>query len=269
MLTFEFPLRLLPCVKARHHWFHERPSAADACGLAIHYHCRHTAPVPGFRRTPKFTKLMDLRKTGDQLFDELGKDTRHKIKRAIAEGLRFSVVEDREELRAVHNEFARAKHLPLVEERVLRAYWPKLLATKLSQDGKVLVMHGYLLDPESKRACQSHAAALFRSTDDRQQQNLIGRANRLLHYLDMLALKERGFEVFDIGGYALNTTDPELQEVNAFKDSFGGQLVEESVYTSLPLLLLRGVSGWLRGTARRTPIRSRTEPPSAERPASD
>lgn len=266
MLTFEFPLSRLPFVKARHHWFHARPAASAALGLAIYYHCRHTAPVPGFRRTPKFTKLMDLRKSEEELFNDFGKDTRHKLKRGIAEGLRFSVVEDRHELRDAYNEFARAKRLPLIEERVLTAYWPRLLATKLSQDGKVLVMHAYLLDPECRRACQSHAAALFRTTDDRQQQNLIGRANRLLHYLDMLALKDRGFAVFDIGGYALNTTDPELQEVNAFKDSFGGELVEESVYTSLPLLVLRGFSGWLRGAPKRQPLRAPAETRRADSP---
>lgn len=263
MLIFEFPISRLPFVKARHFWFHERPAAASALGLAIYYHCRLTTPVPGFRRTPKFTKLMDLRKSEEELFNDFGKETRHKLKRGIAEGLRFSVVEDRNELRDTYNEFARAKRLPLIEERVLTAYWPKLLATKLSQDGKVLVMHAYLLDRQGQRACQSHAAAMFRSTDDRQQQNLIGRANRLLHYLDMLALKERHFEVFDIGGYALNTADPELQEVNAFKDSFGGQLVEESIYTSLPLLALRGLSGWLRGTPKRTPLRTDPVPRGA------
>lgn len=264
MLTFEFPLSRLACVKARHHWFHARPAAADACGLAIYYHCRHTGPVPGFRRTPKFTKFVDLRQTEEEIFNAFGKDTRHKLKRGIAEGLRFSLVEDRNELRDTYNEFARAKRLPLIEERVLTAYWPRLLATKLSQDGKVLVMHAYLLDPDGKRACQSHAAALFRTTDDRQQQNLIGRANRLLHYLEMLALKERRFEVFDIGGYALNTTDPELQEVNAFKDSFGGKLVEESVYTSLPLLMLRGFSGWLRGVPKRQPLPTPSKPQHAD-----
>ena len=264
MLTFEFPLNRLPFVKARHHWFYERPAASSALGLAIYYHCRHTGPVPGFRRTPKFTKLTDLRKSAEELFNDFGKDTRHKLKRGIAEGLRFSIVEDRNELRDTYNEFARAKRLPLIEERVLTAYWPKLLATKLSLDGKVLVLHAYLLDRQCQRACQSHAAALFRSTDDRQQQNLIGRANRLLHYLDMLALKERRFEVFDIGGYARNTTDPELQEVNAFKDSFGGQLIEESVYSSLPLVMLRGFSGWLRGLSRRQPLRTAAGPRRAE-----
>ena len=42
----------------------------------------------------------------------------------------------------------------------------------------------------------------------------------------MLCFKSRGFECYDLGGYAHATEDPELERINAFKDCFGGELVE-------------------------------------------
>ena len=90
-------------------------------------------------------------------------------------------------------------------------------------------------------------AACGRSTDDGERRSLIGRANRALHYLNMLNFKDRGITTYDLGGYALGTQDPELQEVNEFKDSFGGQLIEESNYISLPLHWARKLNALLRG----------------------
>jgi lipid II:glycine glycyltransferase (peptidoglycan interpeptide bridge formation enzyme) len=47
--------------------------------------------VPGFRRQPKYTPLIMLRKTEDEIFAAFGKNTKHKIKRALTEGMVFSV----------------------------------------------------------------------------------------------------------------------------------------------------------------------------------
>ncbi len=248
MLRFEFPLQRLPFGKATHTWFAERPDPADAWGLAIYYQARSTAPARGFIREVKHTKFISLLGSEDDLFDQLGTHTKPKIKRALSEGgLRFSVVENRDEVRDLYNEFARGKGRPPLDERSFHAYWPKMLATKISADGDSLVMHAFLVDEPLKRANHIYSASLFRSTDDSERRSLIGRANRTLHYLNMLNFKDRGLAIYDLGGYALNTKDPELQEVNEFKDSFGGQLVEESNYVSLPLHWARKLNRLLRG----------------------
>ncbi len=248
MLRFEFPLQRLPFGKTTHTWFAERPDSGDACGLAIYYEAKCTEPVRGFVREPKHTKFISLLGAEDDIFDQIGKNTKPKIKRAISEGgLRFSLIEHPDEVRDLYNEFARGKGRPPLEERVFRTYWPKMVATKISADRETLVMHAFLVDEGLKRANHLYSASLFRGTDDSERRSLIGRANRALHYLNMLNFKDRGIVTYDLGGYALNTKDPELQEVNEFKDSFGGQLVEESNYVSLPLHWLRKINKLLRG----------------------
>ncbi len=248
MLRFEFPLRRLPFGKATHTWFAERPDPADARGLAIYYQAKSITPARGFIREVKHTKFISLAGTEDEIFDQIGKNTKPKIKRAISEGgLRFTIIESRDEVLDLYNEFARGKGRPPLDERSFRAYWPKMLATKISSDNDALVMHAFLSDEGLKRANHLYSASLFRSTDDSDRRNLIGRANRALHYLNMLNFKDRGITTYDLGGYAFGTQDPELQEVNEFKDSFGGQLVEESNYISLPLHWSRKLNRLLRG----------------------
>lgn len=248
MLRFEFPLQRLPFGKATHTWFAERPAPADAWGLAIYYQAKSTEPVRGFIREAKHTKFISLLGSEDDIFDQIGKNTKPKIKRAISEGgLRYAVIESADEVRDLYNEFARGKGRPPLDERSFRAYWPKMLATKISSDGDALVMHAFLVDESLKRANHLYSASLFRSTDDSERRSLIGRANRALHYLNMLNFKDRGVTTYDLGGYALGTQDPELQEVNEFKDSFGGQLIEESNYISLPLHWVRKLGRLGRG----------------------
>ena len=248
MLRFEFPLRRLPFGMATHTWFAEQPDPADAWRFAIYYQAKSTKAVPGFVREPKHTKFISLAGTEDDIFDQIGKNTKPKIKQALAEGgLRFQMIEQASEVRDLYNEFARGKGRPPLEERTFRAYWPKMLATKMSLDSDPLVMHAFLVDEGLKRANHLYSASLFRSTDDSERRARIGRANRALHYLNMLSFKDRGITTYDLGGYALGTQDPELQQINEFKDSFGGQLVEESNYISLPLHCARKLNQLFRG----------------------
>lgn len=248
MLRFDFPLQRLPFGKATHTWFAERPDPADARGFAIYYQAMSTTPARGFVREIKHTKFISLLGTEEDIFDQIGKNTKHKIKRAIAEGgLRFSIIENPDEVRELYNQFARSKGRPPLDERSFRAYWPKMLATKISADHEPLVMHAFLVDEGLKRANHLYSASTFRTTEDSDLRSLIGRANRALHYLNMLNFKDRGLAIYDLGGYAFGTQDPELQEVNEFKDGFGGQLIEESNYISLPLHWARKINRLLPG----------------------
>lgn len=248
MLRFDFPLQRLPFGKATHTWFADQPDPADAWGFAVYYQAKSTLPARGFVREVKHTKFINLLGSEDDIFEQIGKNTKPKIKRAISEGgLRFGLIDQPDEVRDLYNQFAAGKGRPPLDERVFRSYWPRMVAAKISADADALVMHAFLIDEGLKRANHLYSASLFRSTDDSERRGLIGRANRALHYLNMLNFKDRGLTTYDLGGYALGTQDPELQEINEFKDSFGGQLVEESNYISLPLHWMRKLGRLRRG----------------------
>ena len=97
-----------------------------------------------------------------------------------------------------------------------------------------LVMHLYLVDYIGKRVTLSYSASLFRYEKLSTVKNIIGNANRFLHYNDMIYFKSKGFKIYDLGGYAKDTNDSEKKGINFFKDSFGGEFIEESNYFSIP-----------------------------------
>jgi lipid II:glycine glycyltransferase (peptidoglycan interpeptide bridge formation enzyme) len=66
---------------------------------------------------------------------------------------------------------------------------------------------------------------------------MIGRANRLLHWEDILYFKQEGLSYYDFGGWSSDTTNLERQKINAFKESFGGVIIPQySYYVPVSLL---------------------------------
>jgi hypothetical protein len=102
-------------------------------------------------------------------------------------------------------------------------------------EDKPVVCHSYLIDSELKIVRLLHSASMIHDLEDKSFKGFVGRANRYLHYQDMVNFKEKGFLKYDFGGYALGTENVALQGINKFKDGFGGYLVEQSNYT--PMLI--------------------------------
>ncbi len=70
----------------------------------------------------------------------------------------------------------------------------------------------------------SHSASLYRGRD-KDFRNLVGRANRLHHFKDMLFFKGNACNLYDFGGWYAGTEDQERLMINRFKEEFGGQKV--------------------------------------------
>ena len=100
-------------------------------------------------------------------------------------------------------------------------------------------MHSYIFDKEKKIIRLLHSASFY-ETDDKKIRNLIGMANRFLHFKDMQYFKEEGFETYDFGGYAYDTPDKHLQNINKFKSSFNGiSTLQSNYYTYLLYVALK------------------------------
>jgi hypothetical protein len=249
MLTIKLSLQRTKAVQAAHIWFAPRPKPADALKLAYYYHCKSTRPVQGFERHAKFTKLISVDRPDEAIQKDFRKNTQYEVRRAQKEGLAFSVLDNADVFLEFYDGFAATKAMEKMDPKILRAYWPNLAVTQMTNAAEVLVMHCYVMDKTIGRATLWHSASQFRGADGedaQQRRNLIGRANRLLHFRDMTWLRDQGFKNYDFGGYAANTTDPALQHINEFKDSFGGELVEESNYASAAITLLRRVKSALK-----------------------
>lgn len=249
MLNIEHSLSHARHLKAHHRWFADSPQPADIGRLAFYYHCRRTANLPGFIRTPKYTKLIDLTRGEEHITAGFNKSTRYEVRRAVRENLTVGTVEDAAVFSEFYNGFAASKgHAPL-NAADLRRYWPHVVVLQAMRENEPLVMHAYLIDRDAGRGLMLHSASQFRNLDDNETRRLVGRANRFLHHQAMLWMREQGLRTYDFGGYALGTTDPQLKAINYFKDNFGGELVEESNYASIALTLLRGFKQLLRRRA--------------------
>ena len=73
-------------------------------------------------------------------------------------------------------------------------------------------------------AVLTHSASLYRGRD-KDFRNLVGRANRLHHFKDMLFFKGNACNLYDFGGWYAGTEDQDRLMINRFKEEFGGQKV--------------------------------------------
>ena len=104
------------------------------------------------------------------------------------------------------------------------------------------MIHGYLCDPaESRVILQTSSSWIYSSEGDATLRAQIGRANRMLHIEDMKHFQAKGFAIYDLGGYAYETQDRELQGINRFKDSFWGKLVKLYTYNNRLRMLIKKV----------------------------
>ncbi len=188
---------------------------------------------------PFQTLIVDLEPAPETIFSGFSKNTREKIRRAEKESLAAEICLAPEAKHIAffadyYDRFARHKDIALSNRRKLDALC-RANALALSfikdQQGKMLVAHAYIRDAASCRVRLLYSASHFRMYDDSRMRNFIGRANRLLHWYDMLRFKNLGFRQYDFGGLAYARSDPALEAIANFKLGFGGHSLVE--YTGI------------------------------------
>ena len=116
-----------------------------------------------------------------------------------------------------YDRFAAQKGLEMLDRSGLVRYASSGvldLSQAKDPDGEVVVWHAHLLT--QKRVRLLYSASLFRETEDNQRRNLIGRANRYLHWGDMLRFRTTGLSLYDFGGWYPGDTDDALLRINKF-----------------------------------------------------
>ncbi len=212
----------------------------------VRYH-QAPAPIPGARCTPFHTLVLDLTRPDNELWSGIHKETRYKIRRAAErdevactawDGVDATFLE---RFRSTYDEFARLKGLaPLPWPSIMRLRQANMLDLSLASAAGAgdLVYHAHLV-VAGQRARLLYSASLFRASEDTAFRNLVGRANRLLHWQDMLRFKERGIASYDFGGWYEGHTDEDRLRINAFKEAFGGRL--EKGYNAEAILTVRAM----------------------------
>lgn len=203
------------------------------------------------------TLVVDLTTDEDELLRQMSKGTRYEIRRALdrdglaSEAFDPPTAETLADFAGYYDEFAGSKGLgPIFRPRLeAMADSGMLVLSRVSrEDEGPLAWHAYARS--GGRALLLYSAALFRDYESGEDRNMAGRANRYLHWDDMLRFKDTGCASYDLGGIDVAQRDPATTRIAAFKKGFGGRLAptyERSTARSVKgravqaLLRLRGV----------------------------
>ena len=190
------------------------------------------APVKGCESSDFHTLCLDLACGADAILSKIHKETRYQIRRASKDNFACEYHSQpdaalAEEFFGFYDRFADIKNVPRVNRTRITAFRRHDvldLSRVRGADGRVLVWHAYLRMRNCARLI--HSASHFRVAD-KSEAAMIGRANRYLHWMDILHCKQTGLGVYDFGGWYAGQTDVEKLKINHFKESFGGEPVHQ------------------------------------------
>jgi hypothetical protein len=209
-------------------WFDEQVPTGFRPDI-VRYHQALTPAVEG--ATDFFTLVTDLSQEVDALMTHLQKESRYEVRRAQEkDGLTLKIWNgDEAFLEAFvdsYREFAAQKGLMTLDSHHLsrlKAAGRLDISSAESADGEPLVYHAYYKHADRVRLL--HSASRFRSSSDSGYRAMAGRANRWLHWQDLLRFKSEGRRWYDWGGWYEGKEDADRLRINQFKESFGGEVL--------------------------------------------
>jgi hypothetical protein len=178
------------------------------------------------------TIVNDLIETEQEIMARFRSNVRNEIRRARKEGVEVENYDSKRlksytdiivEFDEHHLNMCKQKGMPIKSEyKTLLAYINSnmLAVTIAKHNDSACVYHVYICDSEKlSRVRLLHSVSVFRELTENAERNAIGRANRMLHYEDMVLFKKLGYAKYDWGGYSQR---PEHINIAEFKAGFGG-----------------------------------------------
>lgn len=225
-------------------WFDEEPETKQNVDV-LHY-IQRPHPIKGIQFDEFHTILIDLTKSSDDLWKNLGKTNRYKIKRAEQKDLIEYFYWDTNNIDEhnlnnfldFHDQFSVSQSLKKISRSRIRSLVDMEildLSIVKSQDGTPLGWHAHCLI--KNRVCFFSGASI-KNHNDTAYQSMLGRANRYHHWQDILRFKNSGISIYDFGGWYAGNTDQKLLNINKFKEEFGGEVVKN--FKSLHGVTLKG-----------------------------
>lgn len=179
------------------------------------------------------TLTIDLTEHQEKIFSNIHRTTKLKIINAVRkDNLRYlqeypPTDGQIEQFSVFYNNFAKQKNIGSCNKNKLKAYRDNnsLVISKVTdQNMKTLCYHVYIADGKRATLLYSTSNRLSKSA---YEKNLISRANRCLHWEDILYFKNMGYIVYDFCGADKDSKDREIVNISLFKESFGGKMMVE------------------------------------------
>lgn len=177
--------------------------------------------------SPQDTLISDLSQSEEELWSATAKSVRNEINRGKREEVQIQIFRADEITEHLLNGFAKMyqemyqeKGMPHqflnITDLKIYAENDALVVTTASINENIVVYHSYIKDDIHSRSL--HSCSEFR-VQDNATRRAIGRANKYLHWSDLLCLKEMGVQEYDWGGISSYDNPNGIDE---FKMSFGG-----------------------------------------------
>jgi lipid II:glycine glycyltransferase (peptidoglycan interpeptide bridge formation enzyme) len=216
--------------------FSKNPYDIDDCDFLIFPFCKNKVDVKGFACYKKLTSIIDLTQDLETIFNKFHRDTYKGIKRAEREGIKISINTGYEQFFEIYQQFVRKKEIDSifsgigVETASLDTMKKKGTLFIAEYHGEIL---GGMLFLEDDANIETLVSASKRLDHEKEKKAIIGCANRLIRWEAMKYAKDKGIKEFDLGGIFPEEKiqkDPEKKGINAFKLSFGGDIVPGYTY---------------------------------------
>ncbi|OGW40849.1 MAG: hypothetical protein A2Y97_13870 [Nitrospirae bacterium RBG_13_39_12] len=213
--------------KIKEIWFSDYPYDIKGHDIVRFHACKNEVNMDGFECIESPTLLIDLTQDLDTIFKNMNKTCRNLINRAMREGILVTLSQNYEEFYKMFDRFRNKKVLSGMIEKfeIIKKYGTLFVG----EFEKEMIAGGLFL--EDQQAIRYWYSASKRLETDKNKQNLIGNANRLILWEAMKYAKEKGIKEFDLGGYykGEDKNDPRYT-INIFKQGFGGKLVTYYTY---------------------------------------
>jgi hypothetical protein len=225
-------------------WFDDEPLERSGADLIKYW--QRSKPTCSRNWLYYYTLLIDIDLSPEELLSRMHSGNAQQIRRAMSKD-RFEcqfIPSPSDQAIESFIQFHDAVHGPGSDLQLDRAALKHIASSGLlalskvsTQEGKVVAWHAYVCHLGQTRARCDLSVTLRPDTQDSDARNFIGRGNRLLHYRDMLALRELGIRTYDFGGWYPRSDDQKRLNINRFKEGFGGEVVRE-YQGEIPLTLL-------------------------------
>ena len=229
-------------------YFAETPDVTvkSKCDVVL-YHNRKVLKKESNEHSIGYTLITDLSESEESLWGKIRKNARYDINRSERDGITFEIFESKDIIsesfapkmdlfekchdgmyasKGLNFKFNRAEIIKFAEQN-------SAVITTASYQGEPIVWHFYIKDDTHVKFTIS--CSLFRDSATKEFVDIIGRANKALHWHDMKYLKNLGVVSYDWGG--CDWHHEELNGIDNFKLSFGGEKV--TYYTEQVLVSLK------------------------------
>jgi hypothetical protein len=205
-------------------WFDETP---DPPTPDIMIYRQRLAPLPHAKCSPFLSLVTDLSVEERFLWERLDKSCRYDIRRAEKDGVTCThelnpSAATIAEFESFFAEFAAQRALQRLDTHWLSAAVAagRLFLGSARFEGKAVVWHSHVVAGSVVRLL--HSCSLRHDSESRRNQ-LVGRANRLLHWTDLREFRRLGLRIHDWGGLFAEESDLAKKKINDFKREFGGE----------------------------------------------